>query len=205
MWVLRYRLPSGKDSRKTLGKAWFKASRPPANSMTKAQAQAAGQRFLDAQATRCPMTAGRSPRAPGLHRLLRAGAQVRASTLPNTTGSPTGCAHGGGGEDPGTTTARHVHRGRPPRAPRRLVDAGRTRHGQPPSPCGPRGLRHGSRSVALAWEWMTSSPRATVSFGSTTRRRSQAQGGAHTALDIAVYTLAVEAGPRISEIRALKV
>jgi hypothetical protein len=36
VWVLRYRLPSGKDSRRTLGKAWLKASRPPANFMTKA-------------------------------------------------------------------------------------------------------------------------------------------------------------------------
>ena len=53
-WVLRYRLPSGKDSRKTLGKAWLKASRPPANFMTKAQAEAAAQRFLDDHATSVP-------------------------------------------------------------------------------------------------------------------------------------------------------
>jgi hypothetical protein len=26
VWVLRYRLPSGKDSRKTLGRAWLKAA-----------------------------------------------------------------------------------------------------------------------------------------------------------------------------------
>ena len=30
VWVLRYRLPSGKDSRKTPGRAWLKSSRPPA-------------------------------------------------------------------------------------------------------------------------------------------------------------------------------
>lgn len=54
VWVLRYRLPSGKDSRKTLGKAWVKASRPPANFMTKAQAEAAGQAFLDEHASSVP-------------------------------------------------------------------------------------------------------------------------------------------------------
>ncbi len=54
VWLLRYRLPSGKDSRKTLGQAWLKASRPPANFMTKAQAEAAAQRFLDHHATSLP-------------------------------------------------------------------------------------------------------------------------------------------------------
>jgi len=54
VWLLRYRLPSGKDSRKTLGKAWLKASRPPASFMTKAQAEAAAQRFLDDHATTLP-------------------------------------------------------------------------------------------------------------------------------------------------------
>jgi hypothetical protein len=54
VWVLRYRLPSGKDSRKTLGKAWIKPSRPPAGFMTKAQADADGQRFLDGHATSVP-------------------------------------------------------------------------------------------------------------------------------------------------------
>ena len=54
VWLLRYRLPSGKDSRKTLGMAWLKASRPPANFITKAQAEAAAQRFLDEYATSLP-------------------------------------------------------------------------------------------------------------------------------------------------------
>ena len=54
MWPLRYRLPSGKDSRKTLGKACLKASRPPANFMTKAQAEATAQRFLDEHASSLP-------------------------------------------------------------------------------------------------------------------------------------------------------
>jgi hypothetical protein len=54
VWVLRYRLPSGKDSRRTLGKAWLKASRPPANFMTRAQAEATAQRFLDEHATTLP-------------------------------------------------------------------------------------------------------------------------------------------------------
>ena len=29
VWVMRYRLPSGKDSKKTLGRAWNRRGRPP--------------------------------------------------------------------------------------------------------------------------------------------------------------------------------
>src|SRR5581483_5098339 len=46
VWVLRYRLPSGKASLKT--------SRPPAGFMTEAQANAVSQRFLDDHASAAP-------------------------------------------------------------------------------------------------------------------------------------------------------
>ena len=54
VWVLRYRLPSGKDSRKTLGRAWTKASRPPRGFMTETQALVVAQRFLDTNADAVP-------------------------------------------------------------------------------------------------------------------------------------------------------
>ena len=54
VWVLRYRVPSGKDSRKTLGRAWLKSSRPPAGFMTETQARAEAQRFLDEHMSSVP-------------------------------------------------------------------------------------------------------------------------------------------------------
>lgn len=54
VWELRYRLPSGKQSDKVLGKAWTKQSRPPEGYLTHAQAQAVAQRFLDEHADTVP-------------------------------------------------------------------------------------------------------------------------------------------------------
>ena len=61
-------------------------------------------------------------------------------------------------------------------------------------------------SPALAWPWMSSK----VESEGQLRFYDPAQiaclkAHAHTALDVAVYTLAAEAGPRLSEIRGLKV
>lgn len=54
VWELRYRLPSGKDSRRILAKAWTKKSRPPAGYLTKSQVEAVAQRFLDDNAESVP-------------------------------------------------------------------------------------------------------------------------------------------------------
>lgn len=35
VWIMRYRLPSGKDSRKVLGPAWTKKGRPPSGYLTR--------------------------------------------------------------------------------------------------------------------------------------------------------------------------
>lgn len=47
VWELRYRIPSGKQSSHVLGKAWQGAGRPRDGYLTLAQAQVLGQRFLD--------------------------------------------------------------------------------------------------------------------------------------------------------------
>ncbi len=89
VWILRYRLPSGKDSRMTIGKAWTKSSRPSVGFLTRTQAESAAQTFLDSHADDSPparRTFGlacedflsRCERERGLRR----------STLQTTAGSP---------------------------------------------------------------------------------------------------------------------
>jgi integrase len=210
VWVLRYRLPSGKDSRKTLGKAWIKTSRPPAGFVTKSQAEAAAQRFLDAHATSVPED--RRTLARALDDFIahsQRERRLRASTLaeyrriaawlcgrpwradltwherPLDTFGPEDLVglrvemvEGG----LSASTVNHV---------RRIV---RGAFGAHPS------------SPALAWEWMSTK----VESEGQLRFYDPAQlvllkQHAHSPLDVAVFTLAAEAGPRLSEIRALKV
>jgi hypothetical protein len=54
VWELRYRLPSGKDSTKVLGKVWSGKGRPAAGHLTRSQAIAAAQTFLDEHAEAAP-------------------------------------------------------------------------------------------------------------------------------------------------------
>ena len=209
-WVLRYRLPSGKDSRKTLGKAWLRASRPPANFMAKAQAEAAGQRFLDEYATSLPDD------RRTLHRALddfiahsERERKLRASTLAEyrriatwICARPWRQALTWRDRPLDTFAAEDLLQLRD-----EMVDAGRdastVNHVR-------RVVRGASgthaNSPALAWPWMSS----TVESEGQLRFYDPAQivrlkVHAHSALDVAVYTLAAEAGPRLSEIRGLKV
>jgi integrase len=46
VWVMRYRLPNGRNSRKVLGPAWMKRGRPPEGYYTQATAEAAARAFL---------------------------------------------------------------------------------------------------------------------------------------------------------------
>src|SRR5450759_2494905 len=54
VWVMRYRLPSGKDSRSVLGKAWTKRGRTPAGHLTEADALLKAQAFAAEHATDTP-------------------------------------------------------------------------------------------------------------------------------------------------------
>jgi integrase len=209
-WVLRYRLPSGKDSRKTLGKAWLKTSRPAAGFMTEAQANAVAQRFLDDHAAAAPehrqslgaawaafvayCEGERGLRASTMHdyrriadrlceRPWRQGMTWRDRPLDSFT------------EDDLLTVRRE------------LVAAGRNADT----------LNHYRRVVrgafgthalspALAWPWAGAKPESEGKLRFyTPAQLAMLKRHARSDLDVAIYTLAAEAGPRLSEIRGLKV
>jgi integrase len=210
VWVLRYRLPSGKDSRLTLGKAWLKASRPPANFMTKTQAEATAQRFLDEHATTLPDDRRTLRRAlddfiahSERERKLRASTLAEYHRIANWL-----CARPWRPNLPwrdrplDTFAAEDLLQLRA-----ELVDAGRNASTVNHVRRVVRGAfgTHAS-SPALAWPWMSSK----VESEGQLRFYDPAQiallkAYAHGPLDVAVYTLAAEAGPRLSEIRGLKV
>jgi len=210
VWVLRYRLPSGKDSRRTLGKAWTKASRPPAAFMTRAQAEATAQRFLDGHATTLPDDRRTLRRAlddfiahSRRERKLRASTLAEYHRIANWL-----CARPWRPDLPwrdrplDTFTTADLLQLRA-----EMVDVGRNASTVNHVRRVVRGAfgTHAS-SPALAWPWMSSK----VESEGQLRFYDPAQFAllklhAHTPLDVAVYTLAAEAGPRLSEIRGLKV
>jgi len=210
VWVLRYRLPSGKDSRKTLGKAWLKASRPHAGFLTESQAQAAAQRFLDEHADSLPedrRTLGRATSDFLIYCERERG--LRASTVCEYRRIGARLCERpwrGGlswGERPlDTFAAQDIVAVRS-----ELVMAGR----------GASTLNHhrrvirglfgtSSHSPALAWDWMVAKPESEGRLRFYDPAQLAAlKRAAHSPLDVAIYTLAAEAGPRLSEIRGLKV
>jgi integrase len=210
VWVLRYRLPSGKDSRKTLGRAWLKSSRPPTGFITEKQAQAKSQRFLDEHAIATPehrRTFGlaceafltycereRGLRASTLHdyrriaerlceRLWRKGETWRDRRLDSFTERDSLVVRGelvraGRNAD----TLNHY---------RRIVRGAFGTH--PLSP-------------ALAWKWAGAKPESEGQLRFYTPAQLVAlKRHAHSPLDVAIFTLAAEAGPRLSEVRGLKI
>jgi integrase len=210
VWVLRYRLPSGKDSRKTLGRAWTKASRPPAGFMTESQALTAAQRFLDAHADSVPEERRTFERAAADF-ILRCKRErgLRESTLHEYRRLAERLC-----ERP--WHADQTWRERPLDAfsdddilalRGELLDAGRSADTLNHHRRVIRGIfGTGRRSVALAWDWMASKPESEGQLQFYTPAQvSELKRAASTPLDVAIYTLAVEAGPRMSEIRALKI
>ena len=210
VWVLRYRLPSGKDSRKTLGKAWLKRSRPPAGFMTKAQAETAAQRFLDEHATSVPDDRRTLKRAlddfiaySECERKLRASTTAEYRRIANWLCDRAWRGELTWGERPlDTFSSADLVAVRS-----ELVNAGRNASTVNHVRRIIRGAfgAHAS-SPALAWEWMS----AMVESEGKLRFYDPAQlmrlkAHAHSPLDAAIYTLAAEAGPRLSEISALKV
>jgi hypothetical protein len=68
VWVMRYRLPSGKDSRKVLGPAWQKKGRPPHGYLTEGEALVKAEAFSAEHSTvadehpwHLPLRAGHLP------------------------------------------------------------------------------------------------------------------------------------------------
>lgn len=210
VWVLRYRLPSGKDSRKTLGRAWLKSSRPPTGFMTEKQAHAKAERFLDEHAIVTPehrRTFGlaceafliycereRRLRASTLHDYRRIAERLRER--------PWREARTWDDRPLDSFTERDILGVRA-----ELVRAGRSADT----------LNHYRRIVrgafgthplspALAWGWAGAKPdsEGRLSFY-TPSQLAELKGHARSLLDVAIFTLAAEAGPRLSELRGLKV
>jgi integrase len=210
VWELRYRLPSGKDSRRILGRAWLKSSRPPEGFLTETQARAEAQRFLDDHASVSPehrRTFGlaslaflaycegeRALRASTLHDYRRI--TERLSERPWRQGLTWR-------DRPlDTFTERDILAVRG-----ELVAAGRTADTLNHHRRVVRGVFGTSAvSPALAWQWAAAKPESEGQLRFYTPPQLAAlKGHAHSSLDVAIYTLAAEAGPRMSEIRGLKV
>jgi len=208
VWELRYRLPSGKDSRKVLGKAWLKASRPAAGYMTEAQANARAQAFLDDHAEAVPddrRAFGRAAddflrvcevekglRGSTLHEYAKIGKRLADrpwrsmswNTRPLDTFTPDDLfavrAELLGCRTP--DTLNHY---------RRVV---RGIFGTSPT------------SPALAWTWVTAKVESEGKLHFYDPEQvARLVADAATETDAAIYTLATQAGPRMSEIRALRV
>jgi integrase len=210
VWVMRYRLPSGKDSKRTLGRAWNRRGRPPHGFLSEGDALQEARAFAAEHSADGPDDRRRYRAALEVF-IVRSGNErgLRGSTLHNyrILGERMGDRPWRGeltwADRPldtfdatdllalrqelinarrGASTVNHY---------RRVV---RGIFGTAPS------------SPALAWPWMTHK----VESEGKLRFYTPAQvrrliAKAHTDLDAAIYTLATEAGPRLSEMRGLKV
>jgi integrase len=210
VWLMRYRLPSGKDSRKVLGKAWTRRGRPAAGYMSEAEALVRAQSFIS----------DHDADTPGVRRTFRAALeafltwceeekQLRGSTTVNYRRI-------------GDTLAERPWRGDLKWDDRPLdtfddADLLAVRRELLAEKRKPDTVNHYRRVVrgvfgtartspALAWDWMSGKVESEGKLHFYTPeqvRRLTAE--AHSTMDKAIFTLATEAGPRMSEIRALKV
>jgi integrase len=210
VWIMRYRLPSGKDSRSVLGRAWLKKGRPAAGYLTEAEALVRAEGFAAEHSQDMPD--GRRPFGAALAAFLRDCEEergLRGSTLHDYRRIGNRLAARPWRSDTtwadrplDTFTAEDVMRVR-----RELLAAKRT----------PDTLNHYRRvargvfgvhpsSPALAWLW---SAGKTESEGKlrfyTPEQVRKLIAALRSPEDGAIFTLATEAGPRLSEIRALKV
>jgi integrase len=210
VWVMRYRLPSGKDSKQTLGRAWSRRGRPPHGFLSEGDALQEARAFA----------AEHSADGPDDRRRYRAALEaflarssnergLRGSTLANYR-----ILGEGMGRRPWRADLTWADR---PLDTFSAADLLAFRQGLLDAKRGASTLNHYRRVVrgifgtapsspALAWPWMT----AKVESDGKLHFYTPAQvrrliANAHTTMDAAIYTLATEAGPRLSEIRALKV
>jgi len=210
VWEMRYRLPSGKDSRRVLGPAWRKRSRPPRGYLTEREALTIAEAFAAEHATTTPDERRTFQAAlDSFLRYCREEKGLRGSTLheyrriaDRLADRPwrSGCTWADRVLDSFSEDDLLNVR-------RELVDAGRSADT----------LNHHRRvirgvfgthpaSPALAWAWM---PPKVESEGKlrfyTPEQVERLIAEARDEEDEAIYTVATEAGARMSEIRALKV
>lgn len=210
VWIMRYRLPSGKDSRSVLGGAWLKKGRPAVGYLSEAEALVKAEGFAAEHSQDVPD--GRRPFRVTLAAFLRHCEEekgLRGSTLHDyrRIGDRLAARPWRSGmtwaERPlDTFTAEDVIRVR-----RELLVAKRT----------PDTLNHHRRVVrgvfgihpsspALAWPWSASKTESERKLRFYTPEQVRKLiAAARSPEDGAIFTLATEAGPRLSEIRALKV
>ena len=210
VWLMRYRLPSGKDSRSVLGPAWRKKGRPAAGYLTESDALLRAQAFAAEHSGDTP-DARRSFRS-ALEAFLRHGEDekgLRGSTLVNYRRI-------------GNRLAERRWRSDLTWADRPLdtftdVDLIAVRRELATAKRTGDTLNHYRRvlrgvfgthpsSPALAWKWNAQKleSEGKLSFY-TPAQVHRLTAEAYSPLDAAIFTLATEAGPRLSEIRALKV
>ncbi len=210
VWVMRYRLPSGKDSRKVVGRAWKKRGRPPRGFLTEADALLEAEAFAaehcaDAPDARRRFRAAldsfmrhageeRGLRGSTLHEYRRIGERLAARPWRGEL------RWGDRSLDAFTDADLLAVR-------RELIDARRSANTINHYRRVLRGVfgTHPS-SPALAWRWMAHKVESEGQLRFYTPEQVRRLiAHAHAPLDKAIYTLATEAGPRLSEMRALKV
>ncbi len=210
VWVMRYRLPSGKDSKKVIGLAWKKKGRPAHGFLTEADA------LLEAQA----FAAEHSADAPDARRRLRASLDSFLSYCTQEKGLRGSTLHEY--RKIGERLAARPWRGELTWADRALdtfteADLLAVRGELADAKRSADTVNHYRRVVrgifgtlpsspALAWTWMGQKVESEGKLQFYTPeqvRRLIAE--AYSPLDAALYTLATEAGPRLSEIRGMKV
>jgi integrase len=210
VWVMRYRLPSGKDSRSVLGRAWTKKGRPAAGYMTEPDA------LLKAQA----FAASHAADTPDFRRTFNVALTTFLAYCEEERGLRGSTLHDY--RKIGNRLAERKWRGELTWADRPLdtfadLDLVAVRRELVAAKRGADTLNHYRRvirgvfgthatSPALAWEWKAHrvESEGKLSFYTPEQVR-RLVAHAPSELDAAVYTLATEAGPRLSEIRALKV
>jgi integrase len=210
VWIMRYRLPSGKNSRKVLGSAWTKKGRPPSGYLTEGDALAKANVFAAEHSADTPST--RRTFQAGLDAFLRYCREekgLRGSTMHDyrligerLAARPWQCDRTWADRVLDTFTAAELIAVR-----RELIDAGRSAHTVNHHRRILRGVfgTHPS-SPALAWPWMAQKVESEGKLQFYTPAQvHKLLAHAWSKMDKAIYTLATEAGPRLSEIRGLKV
>jgi|GEM_PF-1864677 integrase len=210
VWVLRYRLRSGKQSRQVLGPAWTKKGRPPHGHLTEEEARMKAQAFASEHSTD----------TPDVRRSFRAALDVFVRYCTQEKGLRGSTMHEY--KKIGERLAARPWRGELTWAERpldtftgddlldvrqALVDANRSADTVNHYRRVVRGVfgTHPS-SPALAWEWMAHKVESEGKLRFYTPaqvRKLNAQ--ATSEMDRAIFTVATQAGPRLSEIRGMKV
>jgi integrase len=210
VWVMRYRLPSGKDSSKVLAPAWTRKGRPPHGYLTEAEALTRAQAFATEHSTDTPATrrtfhaaldafllfcdTERGLRGSTLHEYRKIGERLAARPCRGDAFWGERILDTFSAED--VLSVRHelVATGRSADTINHYRRVVRAVFGTAPS------------SPALAWEWMAQKVESEGRLQFYTPEQVRLLiAEAYSDLDVAIYTLATEAGPRLSEIRALKV